>query len=200
MMRRRTGITLASLIALTTLSVPVAAAAARWPRPPQPRPPCVAAAKPAAPEIRLNQVGYTPNAPKAAYVMLATRVASVPFTVTDANGAVVYRGVSVPTTSPWNSRYQAVYLLSFSGLRRCGTYRVRVGTAVSPAFTIANGTALYGQLVDNAVQYFTSERDGADVEHSVLRREPANLTDAKAHVYRAPDWATTTTWSARSKR
>ena len=63
---------------------------------------------------------------------------------------------------------------------------MRVGTAVSPAFKIASGAALYGKLVDNAVQYFTSERDGADVEHSVLRREPANLTDTEAYVYSAP--------------
>ena len=178
MMRRRTGITLASLIALTTLSVPAATAATA----------ATAVAKPAAPQVRVNQVGYTPNAPKSAYVMLPARVASVPFTVTDAQGAVVYRGLSRSDAGSWSSRYQAVYLLSFTRLRRCGTYRVHVGAAVSPAFTIASGTALYGQLVDNAVRYFTSERDGADVEPSVLRRQPANLTDAKATVYSAPDY------------
>ena len=152
----------------------------------------------AAPEIRVNQVGYQPDAPKTAYVMLPARVASVPFTVTDSRGAVVYRGVSRDDAGAWNSRYQAVYLLSFSGLRRSGTYRVRVGAAVSPAFRIASGTALYGQLVSNAVRYFTSERDGADVEHSVLRREPANLTDSRARTS-TPRRATTpmTTCSAR---
>ena len=182
MMRRRTGITLASLIALTTLSVPVAAAAAPATRAAATR----AAAQPAPPEIRVNQVGYQPAAPKSAYAMLPARVASVPFTVTDATGTVVYRGVSRADAGRWNSRYQAVYLLSFSGLHRCGTYRVRVGAAVSPAFTIANGTALYGKLVGNAVRYFTSERDGADVESPVLSRKPANLTDAKAQVYATP--------------
>ena len=177
MMRRRTGITLASLIALTTLSVPAATAATA----------ATAVAKPAAPQVRVNQVGYTPNAPKSAYVMLPARVASVPFTVTDAQGAVVYRGLSRSDAGSWSSRYQAVYLLSFTRLRRCGTYRVHVGAAVSPAFTIASGTALYGQLVDNAVRYFTSERDGADVVHSVLDREPANLTDQRATVYQTWD-------------
>jgi hypothetical protein len=147
-----------------------------------------ASAKPAAPEIRLNQVGYQPNAPKAAYVMLPARVASIPFTVTDAKGTVVYRGVSRDDVGAWNSRYKAVYLLSFSRLHRCGTFRVRAGAAVSPAFTIANGTALYGQLVTNAVRYFTSERDGADVEPSVLSRKPANLTDTKADVYATPSF------------
>ena len=32
------------------------------------------------------------------------------------------------------------------------------------------------------MRYFTSERDGADVEHSVLRRELANTTDTRADV------------------
>jgi endoglucanase len=175
---RRTGITLAALTALATLAVPAASAARASPAP---------AAATAAPEIRVNQVGYQPDAPKAAYVMLPARVASgVPFTVTDARGTVVHRGTSRNDVGRWNSRYKAVYLLSFSGLRQCGTYRVRAGSAVSPAFTIANGTALYGPLVNNAVRYFTSERDGPDVESSVLSRKPANLTDERAYVYSAP--------------
>ena len=194
MMRRRTGITLASLIALTTLSVPVAAAAAPATRAPATR----AAAQPAPPEIRVNQVGYQLTAPKSAYAMLPARVASVPFTVTDATGTVAYRGVSRDDAGPWNSRYQAVYLLSFSGLRRCGTYRVRVGATVSPAFTIANGTALYGKLVGNAVRYFTSERDGADVESlgpQPEARQPDRREGARLRAPRAS--TTTTTWSAR---
>jgi endoglucanase len=187
-MVRRTGITLASLIALTALSVPAAAAASSAPHPPAAP---AASAAPAAPQIRVNQVGYQPAAPKAAFLMLPAemlpaRVAGAAFTVTNARGAVVYRGVSRDDTGSWNSRYKAVYLLSFSGLRRSGTYRVRSGAAVSPAFRIAPGTALYGKLVTNAVRYFTSERDGADVEHSVLSREPANLTDTRADVYATP--------------
>src|SRR6202046_451699 len=190
---RRVGITLAALTTLTTLAVPAASSALASAKPAagrsataKPAAAQPATAKPAAPEIRLNQVGYQPNAPKAAYVMLPARVASVPFTITDAKGRVVYRGVSRDDVGAWNSGYKAVYLLSFSGLRQRGTYQVRVGSTASVTFKIANGTALYGPLVDNAVRYFTSERDGADVEHSVLSREPANLTDEKADVYAAP--------------
>ena len=185
---RRAGITLAALTTLTTLAVPAASSALASAKPAAAQPATAkpATAKPAAPEIRLNQVGYQPNAPKSAYVMLPARVASVPFTITDAKGRVVYRGVSRDDVGAWNTGYKAVYLLSFSGLHRCGTYQVRVGSTVSVTFKIANGTALYGPLVDNAVRYFTSERDGADVEHDVLSREPANLTDEKADVYAAP--------------
>src|SRR6204780_4812427 len=193
-MMRRAGITLAALTTLATLAVPAASSALASSQPASAKPASAnpeksaPAKKPAAPEIRLNQVGYQPTAPKSAYVMLPARVASVPFTVIDANGKVVYRGVSRDDVGAWNAGYQAVYLLSFSGLRRCGTYRVQTAGTTSPAFTIANGTALYGQLVDNAVRYFTSERDGGDVEHDVLSREPANLTDEKADVYATPSF------------
>jgi endoglucanase len=185
---RRVGITLAALTTLTTLAVPAAssALASSQPASAQPATAKPAAAQPAKPQIRLNQVGYQPDAPKSAYVMLPARVASVPFTVIDARGKVVYRGVSRDDVGSWNAGYKAVYLLSFTGLRQCGSYRVRVGATTSPTFKVANGTALYGRLVDNAVRYFTSERDGADVEHDVLSREPANLTDEKADVYATP--------------
>ena len=126
--------------------------------------------------------------------MLPARVASVPFTVTDASGKVVYRGVSRDDVGAWNAGYQAVYLLTFSGLHRCGSYRVHVGAATSPAFKIANGSALYGNLVDNAVRYFTSERDGADVERGVLqpgarqphRREGGRLRHPELRRQRQP--------------
>jgi endoglucanase len=187
---RRVGITLAALTTLTTLVALATPSALATTKPATAQPttaqPTTAQPTTAQPQIRLNQVGYQPGAPKSAYVMLPARVASVPFTVIDTSGKVVYRGLSRDDVGSWNAGYQAVYLLSFTGLRRCGTYRVRVGATTSPTFKVANGTALYGPLVDNAVRYFTSERDGADVEHDVLSREPANLTDEKADVYAAP--------------
>src|SRR5580692_5070449 len=107
-MMRRAGITLAALTTLATLAVPAASSALASSQPASAKP--AGAKKPAAPEIRLNQVGYQPSAPKSAYVMLPARVASVPFTVIDANGKVVYRGVSRDNVGAWNSGYQAVYL------------------------------------------------------------------------------------------
>jgi endoglucanase len=139
-------------------------------------------------QVRVNQVGYATNGAKVAYAMLPRKVASVRFEVVTPFG-VAYRGVSADDVGGWNANYKAVYKLSFSGLRLPGQYKVNLlspGRASSPAFTIGNGTQLYGQLVDNAVRYFTSERDGQDVVSSVLSRRPANLTDAKAFVYADP--------------
>jgi hypothetical protein len=162
-----TGITLAAV-------VPAAASAS------------AAAAAPA--QVRVNQVGYATGGAKVAYAMLPAKVARVRFEVTTPYG-VAYRGVSTDDAGAWNANYQAVYKLSFSGLRLPGQYRIRLlspATAVSPGFTVGDGTQLYGQLVDNAVRYFTSERDGPDVVSSVLSRQPANLTDEKAFVYADP--------------
>src|SRR5580704_16125704 len=106
--------------------------------------------------VRVNQVGYTLSGPKVAYVMLPAKVAGVRFEVTTPYG-VAYRGASADDVGSWNSAYQAVYRLSFSGVNTPGRYQVKLlspGVAVSPMFIIGDGTQLYRQLVDNAVQYF----------------------------------------------
>jgi endoglucanase len=140
------------------------------------------------PEVRVNQVGYPADAPKVAFAMLARPVSRVSFEVITAYG-VVYRGTSTDDVGSWNSGYRAVYQLSFSGVHTPGQYQVKLlspASAVSPTFTIGDGAQLYGQLVNNAVQYFTSERDGPDVDSAVLGRQPANLTDESAYVYADP--------------
>jgi endoglucanase len=150
-----------------------------------------AAAPQAAPQVRVNQVGYPANGPKVAYVMLARPVSQVNFEVTAPYGAVIYWGTSTDDLGSWNSAYHAVYQLSFTGLSLPGSYQVKVTSpvaAASPAFTVGTGSQLYDQLVDNAVQYFTSERDGPDVDPGVLDRQPANLTDARAYVYADPSY------------
>ena len=122
--------------------------------------------------------------------MLPRKVAAVRFEVITPYG-VAYRGTSRRDLGSWNSGYQAVYQLSFTGLRLPGQYQVKLlspAVAVSPEFIIGDGAQLYRQLVDNAVQYFTSERDGPDVDSAVLNRQPANLTDEKAYVYADPKY------------
>jgi len=140
--------------------------------------------------VRVNQVGYPTGGPKVAYAMLPAKVARVSFAVVTPYG-VAYRGVSADDLGSWNSGYGAVYRLSFSGVRTPGRYQVKLlspAVAVSPAFVIGDGAQLYAQLVDNAVRYFTSERDGPDVDSSVLHRQPANLTDESAYVYADPKY------------
>jgi endoglucanase len=151
-----------------------------------------ASAAPAVPaQVRVNQVAYPSAGTKVAYAMLPARVSGVSFTVAGGHGPVL-RGRSAADVGAWNSRYRAVYALRFSGLRRPGRYRITVTaggqSATSPPFTIGSAGAQYGRLVANAVRYFTSERDGRDVDPAVLGRQPANLTDARAAVYADPKY------------
>ncbi len=177
-----------SLAAAGTATAAALALALAGGSPASARPTASAASTPK-PQVRVNQVGYAPGAPKLALAMLPAPVASVRFTVTGSHG-VVLRGTSTADAGSWNSGYQAVYQLSFSRLHRPGRYRVAISaggaTAVSPVFRIAPSAVLYHQLVLNSVRYFTSERDGADVVHAVLDRRPANLTDRHATVYKSP--------------
>jgi hypothetical protein len=162
--------------------IPAASAAATVPR--------IPAKALAGPQVRVNQVGYPSGGSKVAYVMLARPVRSVSFEVTTPYG-VAYQGTSSADVGSWNSAYRAVYQLNFSAVQAPGVYRVRVlspAAAVSPSFVIGSGSQLYRQLVDNAVQYFTSERDGPDTQGSVLDRQPANLTDERAYVYADPKY------------
>ena len=163
---------------------PAAAQAA----PKAPTAPAAPAAQDRSPVVRVNQVGYTSPSSKVAFAMLARPVSRVSFEVTTPYG-VAYRGTSTDDLGSWNSGYRAVYQLSFSSVRTPGQYQVKLlspAGAVSPAFTIGDGSQLYRQLVDNAVQYFTSERDGPDVDSAVLDRQPANLTDENASIYADP--------------
>src|ERR1700722_1147530 len=143
------------------------------------------AASPSA-QVRVNQVGYTPRGSKEAVAMLPAAATRVSFTVSDGR-RVVFRGTSTRDAGRWNATYPAAYALDFDGLTRPGTSRIKVTAAglqaTSPTFRIASPGTLYARLVGNAVRYFTSERDGADVVPSVLNRQPANLTDRQATVY-----------------
>jgi endoglucanase len=143
-------------------------------------------------EVRVNQVAYPAAGDKAAFVMLPAKVSRVRFAVQSQAHGVLLAGASDDYVGGWNSRYHAVYELNFSRLTTPGTYWITVyaggQSARSPQFTVGTTGSQYGQLVTNAVRYFTSERDGPDVEHSVLNREPANLTDEHAYVYGRPKY------------
>jgi endoglucanase len=172
---RRVAIAATAAAALTVGLLPAAGAAAAAPTPP--------------PQVRVNQVGYPTHGPKIAYAMVARPDPRDTFLVQRRGGPSVNYLVG-RDLGGWNANYHAVYALPFTATHQPGTYRitVRAGnrTATSPWFAIASPRKLYPHLVDNAVRYYTSERDGGDVVRSVLDRRPANLTDRRAIVYRQP--------------
>ena len=85
----------------------------------------------AAPQVRVNQVGYAQTSAKTAYVMLPRQIASVRFVVESPHGSVYLTGRSTDDVGSWNTNYQAVYELDFSAFEHPGTYRIKIVSPVS---------------------------------------------------------------------
>jgi endoglucanase len=137
--------------------------------------------------VRVNQVGFPASAPKGATV-LARRPLRAPlrgFRVLDARGATVLSGVAGRDRGAWSRRFSHSYALDLGALRAPGSYTiVLAGGARSPAFVV--GKAGYGALASREVSFLREQRDGAEVDPTLLGRQPAHLADARATVYRAP--------------
>ncbi len=79
------------------------------------------------------------------------------------------------------------YPLDFSALRTPGGYRIVLaepGEVRSPAFVV--GGTSYSQLAANEVSFLREQRDGPEVDPSLLGRQPSHLADARALVDRTP--------------
>src|SRR5450432_98221 len=142
--------------------------------------------------IRVDQVGYLPSDAKHGYLMTSRRVTHATVDVVDGSGHVVAHGnLGTANRGPWNANYPDVYDITFSGLTALGTYHLVShgdASAQSPAFAIETAAQLYGQVVQDGVNFYQVQRDGADVIAGPLDRQPAHVTDAHATVYETPDF------------
>jgi Cellulase N-terminal ig-like domain len=77
----------------------------------------------AAPQVRVDQVGYPPAAAKTAFVMLPRAAGSVRFVVADPRGGVRLTGRSTDDLGRWNAGYGAVYKLDGQGAGHAGLLR-----------------------------------------------------------------------------
>src|SRR5258706_2277810 len=107
--------------------------------------------------IRVNQIGYLPDAPKVAVACVLDSTIVSRFSVIDANGRTVVRsrrawraGAFGPCTS--------TFRLEFSSLRARGRYRVIAGPDTSPAFRI--GAHVYDGAADTLLYYMRQQRSG----------------------------------------
>ncbi|MGW1342136.1 glycoside hydrolase family 9 protein [Kribbella sp. NPDC002412] len=137
--------------------------------------------------VRVNQLGYGAFDGKSAYLMTQGAVAGKAFHVVDRQGRRVLTGKVGRDAGEWNAKYQHVYALDLSALRRPGSYRVEVpGVASSPTFEVeVMGERLLTDAKDKGVGFFTEQRDGVNVVPGTLGRQPVHLTDRAADVY---DW------------
>jgi hypothetical protein len=107
--------------------------------------------------IRVNQLGYLPDAPKVA-VACALRQAPErvsDFVVIDATGAVVHGPLPAEPAGAFGP-CAATYRLDFSGLREPGRYRLRLGATTSPAVRIA--ADVYAGAADFLLRYMRQQR------------------------------------------
>ena len=136
--------------------------------------------------VRVNQVGFAPGEPKRALLLSEEPMPHAKFVVRKRAGGVVLRGRVGNPLGRWSRRFPHVYPIDLSGLTRTGAYTVDVGKASSPPFRLGSGTASYARLLGNAISYYQSVRDGADVIPGPLHRRAAHLRDRTAPVYAKP--------------
>src|SRR5262249_8090828 len=121
--------------------------------------------------VRLNQGGYPSSEPRVAILMASRDQAGAAWRVIDtATGAAVFTASVGGGTGAWSSAFEKTYPLDFSAVTAPGRYRIDVSgrdPASSPEFRIDSSAALYAPLVANALLFFTAQRDGPDVDHTV---------------------------------
>ena len=107
--------------------------------------------------IRINQVGYLPDAPKVAVACSLDSVRIATFIVQDERGRTVlgpHRAVRANGFGPCIVTHR----LDFSALRKPGRYRVVAGDARSPVIRI--GRDVYAGAADTLLYYLREQRSG----------------------------------------
>lgn len=108
--------------------------------------------------IRINQLGYLPQATKVAVFMSNDPTTVDGFELVDAfTGKVAYQSRQVRVTAPL-LHHKYTCRLNFSDFQRQGSYFIRVGKTTSPTFAI-NG-AVYNGTADFVLNYMRQQQCG----------------------------------------
>jgi hypothetical protein len=136
--------------------------------------------------VRVDQVGFPLHAQKTATVLSRGALRSRAFRIVDASSGATVLSLTVGRDrGAWNRRWRHAYPLNFSALHTAGTYRIlaRALAVRSPAFVVG---ADYLLLAAREIDFLRAQRDGPEVDSSLLGRRPSHLADAHALVYAAP--------------
>ncbi len=140
--------------------------------------------------VRVDQVGYSSDGPKRAYLMATRPESGATFSVVQAaSGQNVFSGTIGDTAGSWSKRFGYVYALDFDAVNTPGSYTVAVAghaAAVSPSFTVAAAQTLFRTPLENALSFYENERDGPEFIPSPLRSAPGHLNDSSAQTYLTP--------------
>ncbi|MFL5522568.1 MAG: glycoside hydrolase family 9 protein [Gemmatimonadaceae bacterium] len=106
--------------------------------------------------IRINQLGYLPDAPKVAVYCSLEKAGLTSFTVTNSQGVKVLQrqALSAAAFGPCASNYR----LDFSSLTTPGEYRIEAGGIISPPIRIRSDA--YAGAADTLLYYMREQRSG----------------------------------------
>ncbi len=107
--------------------------------------------------IRVNQVGYLPDAPKVAVACALERMDAPEFTVIDLHGKRVYGPKRAVDGGAFGPCVQA-FRLDFTDLRKSGDYIIAAGGVASPQIRIA--ADVYRGAADTLLLYMRQQRSG----------------------------------------
>jgi hypothetical protein len=107
--------------------------------------------------IRVNQLGYRPDAPKVAVACALGARVITNFRVLDARNGTVLGPSAATATGPFGP-CAAAYRLDFSALRRPGVYRIVAAGATSLPVRIADD--VYRGAADSLLAYLREQRSG----------------------------------------
>jgi|GEM_PF-2202440 len=146
--------------------------------------------------IKVNQVGYLPNAQKIGYVgQYAGTGGPLPFSINefhvrDASGRSVYKGTPVFRNIDTNNTGENVYELNFSEVTASGVYTLYVpGVGVSYPFRIGND--VYNEVLANALSgaYHQRASTALTKEFTRFTHGPAHMADAYVMNHNPiPEW------------
>ncbi|HWR85170.1 MAG TPA: glycoside hydrolase family 9 protein, partial [Rhodoglobus sp.] len=131
------------------------------------------------PRVRVNQVGYLPDAPKRA-TLVTEATDPVEFEVRDGDEVVATGTSTVYGTDDMAGL--PVHILDFSELTAAGTYTVAADGEESYEFRI--GGDLYQQLRYDALNYFYLARSGIEIDGGIVGPEYAREA---GHIGVAPN-------------
>jgi len=120
------------------------------------------------PRVRVNQVGYLPDAPKLA-TLVTDKTAPVEWTLSDGN-ETVRSGQTTPAPADPSSLL-ATHIIDFSDVTVAGTYTLTADGDTSYEFAIDGQT--YDQLRTDSLAYFYLARSGIDIDPALVGEDYA---------------------------
>ncbi len=121
--------------------------------------------------IRINQLGYLPDAPKIAVVCALAPIELSTFSVVDTRGTVAITSARAKKSGAFGPCVET-WRLDFTSLRKSGDYEIRAGIYRSPVVHVSRD--VYRGIADTLMGYMRQQRSG----FNPFLRDSAHKKDA----------------------